>query len=120
MVIVDLHLDFKHLLDLGDDEYRFVFQKTNFQFDGESLDCSFFLKSEENDPYHGPYEEFRILGAKHANLIVCGILALLEAYGFPTILDDKDIQDDYRQMVQETKDLYAEKTFKQILDGFKG
>lgn len=64
-------------------------------------------------------EEITTFGWRHANLIVCSFLALLEAYGQPHLLNDPDIQEDFSRMVQETKDVYAEKAFKQIRDGLK-
>jgi hypothetical protein len=110
-----LSVEFDHLL--GED--TLITQKTEVEYDGYSFDLKF-LVAEQNDSQSDQlYEEFRILGPKHANLIICSLLALLEAYGQPSLLNDADIQEDLAKMVQKTKDAYAEKAFEQIRDGLK-
>lgn len=87
-------------------------------YDGEtfSLQSDHGIADDEDDWCE---EEITTFGWRHANLIACSFLALLEAYGQPHLLNDPDIQEDFSRMVQETKDFYAEKAFKQIRDGLK-
>ena len=51
-----------------------------------------------------------LCGPDQANLLVGAILALLEAYNEPTLFNDEDIEAEYQQMAEKTKDSYAEET----------
>lgn len=104
---------------------------TKIEYDGERFDISLYARVPEdqnnlpefNDETdlskYEMYNDIRILGAQHANLLVCSLLALLEGYGQPNLLYDKDIQEECERMVQEAKDLYAKKAFEQICDGLQ-
>jgi hypothetical protein len=80
-------------------------------YDGEFLGIDTWEIAEDQD-FSGdtPTQSVTLVGPDQANLLVGAILALLEAYGDSSYFNDKDIQEEYRQMVQETKDAYAEET----------
>lgn len=103
-----------------DAKIRFV--ETAISYDGEvfSVNSLNGLAQDENSFLTDEvYEEITTFGWRHANLIVCGFLALLEAYGQSHLLNDPDIQEDFAQMVQAAKDTYAEKAFEQIRNGLQ-
>lgn len=115
---LDISVGFEHLVFGEDDEITSIDHLTRIAYNGSEFDVAFML-SESGQENYVMYEEFRILGARHANMLVCALLALLETYGQYNITNDQNMQEDYKQMVQTTKDAYAEKAFEQICNGLK-
>lgn len=117
---ISLSLEHEHLFTSQSGYMRAVKHLTETGYNGQYFNLDFFVL-DENNPHRNPvpYSETRILGAKHANLIICSLLALLEVYGFNHVLNDEDMQEEFAEMVQAAKDLYAEKAIEQIRDGLK-
>jgi hypothetical protein len=85
--------------------------KMEVSYDGEFLGIDAWEApiDKEFDDGFGP-QSLTLVSANQANLLVGAILALLETYGEDSFYYDEDIQKEYKQMVQATKDAYAEKT----------
>lgn len=86
-------------------------------YDGDLFSIESSNGFEDDNTEDWQHEVITTFGWRHANLIICSLLALLESYGQAHLLNDADIQEDFSHMVQKTKDFYAEKAFEQIRDG---
>jgi hypothetical protein len=109
------------VLDYYPHETKERIVETSVSYDGEvfCVDCCYAFSDEIHDSNKWDQEGITTFGWRHANLVICSLLALLEAYGQPHLLNDADIQEDFSRMVQETKNSYAEKAFEQIRNGLK-
>lgn len=85
--------------------------KMEVSYDGEFLGIDAWEApvDKDFDDGIGP-QSLTLVSANQANLLVGAILALLETYGEDSLYYDENIQKEYKQMVQATKDAYAEKT----------
>lgn len=88
--------------------------KMEISYDGTLLGIDAWEAPLDQDFSNSPIQQITLVGPDQANLLVGGILALLESYGQPSLYNDKDIQTEYQQMAQEAKDAHAEKTTKQL------
>jgi len=84
--------------------------KMEVSYDGEFLGIDAWETpvDKDFDDGIGP-QSLTLVSADQANLLVGAILALLETYGEDSLYYDENIQKEYKQMVQATKDAYAEK-----------
>lgn len=98
------------------DEYPFecsdITINTAVSYEGKIFNIAVAFSTEGEENFE--MGDITTLGWRHANLVACSLLALLEAYGQPHLMNDKDIQEDFASMVQEAKDAYAQKAFEQI------
>jgi hypothetical protein len=85
--------------------------KMEVSYDGEFLGIDTWESPIGDDFSEAPIQQVTLVGADQANLLVGAILALLESYGESSLYNDKDTQKDCKQLVQATKDSYAEKAF---------
>lgn len=105
------------------DEYRFKLNDSNepngfveckgkmeVSYDGEFLGIDTWECCVDQDFDDSPIQQITLVGADQANLLVGAILALLESYGESSVFNDEDIQKEYKQMAEKTKDAYVEKT----------
>lgn len=101
--------------------YALLKGRMEVSYDGELLgiDTWEIPRDQEFSDNDDVMQSITLVGSNQANLLVAAILALLEARGDLNILNDQDIQAEVSEMVQETKDAYAEKAFKQICDGLQ-
>lgn len=83
--------------------------KMEVSYDGEFLGIDTWEAPVTQDFSDSPIQQITLVGSNQANLLVGAILALLESYGEPNAFDDEDIQKEYKQMAEETKNAYAEK-----------
>jgi hypothetical protein len=107
--------DYKFKLEDVNEEQGFVEYKGKMEvsYDGEFLGIETW-ESLANEKFtdDSVSQEITLVGPDQANLLVGAILALLESYGESSVYNDEDIQEEYGQMVQKTKDAYAEETVK--------
>lgn len=88
--------------------------KMEVSYDGEFLGIDTWECPVDADFSETPIQQVTLVGANQANLLIGAILVLLESYGEPSLYNDEDIQKEYKQMAEEAKNTYAEKTVEQL------
>jgi hypothetical protein len=82
--------------------------KMEVSYDGEFLGIDVWETPIDHDFADSPVQQITLVGPDQSNLLVGAVLALLESYGHQTVLDDEDIQAEYKQMADEAKIIYAQ------------
>jgi hypothetical protein len=77
--------------------------KMEVSYDGEFLGIDVWEAPVNSDFIDSPVQQITLAGPDQANLLVGAILALLESYGHQTVLDDEDIQEEYKQLAEEAQ-----------------
>ena len=106
---------YKFKLEDPNEESGFVEYKGKMEvsFDGELLGIDAWEAPIDQEFDNSVVQQLTLVGADQANLLVGAILALLESYGEPSVFNDEDIQKEYGQMAEKTKDAYAKKATEQ-------
>lgn len=113
--------DYKFKLEDANEPDGFAYYKGRMEvsYDGEFLGIdSWEVPVDDELPETGPIQSFTLVGPDQANLLVGAILALLESYGEPCYLNDEDIQKEYKQMAEATKNSYAQEAATELQDWF--
>ena len=87
--------------------------KMEVSYDGEFLGVDTWEVPVDQEFYDSPIQQITLVGENQANLLAGAILALLESYNQPNLLNDEDVQKDYQQMAQKAKESNAEEAIKQ-------
>ena len=90
--------------------------KMEVSYDGEFLGIDTWEIPIDQDFTDSSVQQVTLVGPDQANLLAGAILALLESYNQNTLFDDKDIQEEYKKMAEETKNARAEEAVEQSED----